>query len=178
MAYLKREIYLDMDGVCCNFLDAALKILGREDLINNWPEEPIGLEQATNISAADMWENYIDPLGSDFWKNLEAFPWFEKLYQGLLQYGPVYFLSKPCLSPNSLKGKIEWLQNVFGKDFRDYILTSQKQLLAKPSAILIDDDDRNCISFINSGGKAILFPQYWNKNRHIIDNLDYVFKNL
>jgi len=171
-------IFLDLDGVCCDFISASLKRINREDLINNWPIGKYNLEEATNISYTEIWKK-IDELGSDFWRNLEEYPWFVGMYNELTKIGKVIFCSGPSLCPNSLKGKLEWLQDRFGKEFRDYILTSKKFYLATEKSVLIDDSDENCSSFILNGGKSILFPQKWNKNFVMTNRaVEHTFENL
>jgi hypothetical protein len=54
----------------------------------------------------------------------------------------------------------------------------QKFRMAREGAVLIDDSDDQCRRFWDAGGKAITFPQRWNKAAQFEDKLLYVYNNL
>lgn len=173
-----KTIYLDLDGVCCDFLTASLKTLNKEDVILNWPSGAFDIEKAVGISRKDF-SNIMDSYDSNFWRNLEEYPWFWELYKTLKNIGDVIFCTKPATSSQSVKGKLEWLQDRFGKDFREYVFIDKKYYLANPNSLLIDDDERQTEPFKNHGGEAILFPQIWNTNYPYRNyGLEYVFNLL
>lgn len=150
-------IFLDMDGVCADFVKGALKAHGRLDLYGApgvaWLPDSIGM------SEDEFWQP-INVLGSEFWRVLEAYPWFRVLYAGLSNLAHVVFLSKPSRGASSATGKLLWLQDRFGQGFRDYIFTPRKRYLSRwPRAILVDDQDKN---FEAWEGAKIRFPQPWN----------------
>ncbi len=157
----KVTIMLDMDGVCCDWITAALIAVNRKDLIHNWKAGITNLKEMTGLEDKDIWKK-IDALGSDWWKNLREYDWFWDLYSGLSDIGEVMFCTSPGWDSNSFKGKIEWLQDKFGRDFRNYIFTNKKYYVANENTILVDDNDKQCKEFIEHGGKAIVFPQLWN----------------
>jgi 5'(3')-deoxyribonucleotidase len=152
---------LDMDGVCCDWVTAGLKTVGKEELIGNWKPGVRDLEEMTGLSYDELWSK-IDAEGSEWWRNLEPFPWFKELYNCLGEAGDVVFCTSPSWDSNSLKGKIEWMHDKFGRSFREYILTNHKYYVARHNTVLIDDNDKQCQNFIAHGGRAILFPQPWN----------------
>lgn len=161
------KIYLDMDGVCCNWLDATLITLNKEKLIKNIPKDAFNIEQATKLDFLYIKEKIFEQ-GSEFWKNLEEFKWFKELYEELESLGEVIFLTAPSTDPSSLKGKLEWLQDRFGENFKSYIMTPQKYHCSSSSSILIDDTLDQCEKFIKNGGFAVMFPSELN---HLIDDL-------
>ena len=66
-------------------------------------------------------------------------------------------------------GKIKWikknLENLNHEDyFGHYMVTPRKEFAASPETLLIDDDLKKVSDFRLAGGKAILFPRYWNPN--------------
>jgi hypothetical protein len=77
-------------------------------------------------------------------------------------FAPTTILTSPSKDPAAAAGKTRWLQSVFGRDFRSYLIGPDKQSCARPGAVLIDDRDENCDSFRQAGGRAIVFPQRWN----------------
>ena len=152
---------LDMDGVCCDWVTAALKSLGKDELVGQWTPGVKDLEEFIGISYARIWE-VLDAQGSEWWRNLEEFPWFQEMYEYLNEIGDVVFCTSPCWDASSLKGKVEWMQDRFGKDFRNYILTNKKYYAAHHNTVLVDDNDKQCYNFREYGGRTILFPQLWN----------------
>lgn len=155
--------FLDMDGVCVDFRTGALRAHDREDLSDKWTDwlPPIPLPGGGEIQEDKFWK-VIDAQGVAFWRGLAAFPWFWKLHQGLEKLGKVIFLSSPSKAPHSVAGKLLWLQDRFGKDFRDYSLTPgiHKHYFAHaPNCCLVDDQQEN----VEGWEKFALFPQPWNE---------------
>ncbi len=154
-------IYLDMDGVCCNFGGAAMKACGRsyDTAIETWD-----FFKEWGWSIERFWQA-IDAQGEDLWANLEPFPWFIPLLkhcEDLVGSESIWYCSTPSQAPWSASGKLKWLRRIHGKDFRRWILIPDKTHLAAPDRLLIDDSGKNCDAFRKAGGHAILFPQPWN----------------
>ena len=162
-------IYLDMDGVCCDFIKSAVELHGFEHpaVMKEWEETHEGEfyppESIFKTTKQSFWQNITNE-GERFWTGLPEFPWFQEMFDELNNLGQVYFLSSPTLSPFSLSGKLHWLQARFGRRYREFIFTPQKHLLAAENTILIDDFEWNVDSFTEHGGSAVLFPQIWNRN--------------
>lgn len=175
-------IYLDLDGVCTNFIKSCILAngLNYDETVNIWKKDFRGVFSAFEvfgIDNSDFWKN-IEKVGEDFWSEMEVYPWFSELYTKLSQNGKVIFLTKPSNSPLSHSGKIKWLQKQFNINFKDYILTPHKELLASADTVLIDDCPKNIKNFKNAGGKGILFPQFWN-TKDVIDNkVEYILNSL
>ena len=177
MAKIEPVIYLDLDGVCVDFVSAALRANGYDpaEIFAVWKREFLGeytIQHVLGIPPQTFW-TAVAALGAEFWVNLEEYPWFWELYNTLSETAPVIFLSSSTRAPATLSGKMQWLQNRFGETYRDYIFTPQKQQLASTEALLIDDYDRNVDDFNAAGGRAIRFPQLWNRNHAILDSLAY-----
>lgn len=177
------KIFLDMDGVCTNFDLGCQKVF-------NWPMRPREPKQDVRgflkISNKEFW-NEIDKHGEDFWVDLEEEAWFRDLLQIVEQYDKNWkFLTSPSLSHYAASGKIQWMQNRFGKWFRNYHITpaGNKCDLAKRDCVLIDDNEKNVKEFKENGGYAILFPRFWNRNyiieskklQHVKEQLDLISK--
>lgn len=175
-------IYLDLDGVCSNFIKSCIQAndLNYEQTINRWKKDFRGVFSAFEvfgINNSTFWGN-IENIGEDFWVKMEVYPWFFNLYTELSKIGKVIFLTKPSHSPLSHSGKIKWLQKQFNYNFTDYIMTPHKELLASKDSILIDDYPKNVEDFIKAGGKAILFPQFWNTLEDIDNKVEFVLNSL
>lgn len=161
---MKPTILLDMDGVSTNFLKGVLHAHGRDytSTIREWPKGEYNIHKVLNIEMAELWAK-IDEQGTSFWEELEQYEWFDKLYEELKKRGNVYFCSSPSLDSSVLPGKLKWIQQRMGYNFRNYVFTNQKQLLANNRTILIDDSPQMCERFHKFGGNVVLFPQPWNR---------------
>lgn len=164
-----------MDGVIADFVGGSLRVIGKTIPFSDIRWDYYG---QIGMTEKEFWTE-INKHGPEFWSGLESFDWTKDLVS-LVSEKPWSILSTPSDHPQCQSGKIQWLQDKFGADFRNYVFTKNKQLLAKPGTVLIDDNDGNCARFKAAGGEAILFPQPWNENRGLIDvdPVDYVFKRL
>ena len=161
-----KRIYLDMDGVIADFVDAAAQLWGKraEHLI--WPQGewsihvPLGLE-----NVGEMWKK-VDRAGVGFWSSLAPYPWRDKLWRLCESVADTVICTSPSNRAESSAGKVCWLQNWKGQSFRSYILIpKRKYLLSFPGTVLIDDNEKNIEEFEmkGEGGKGILFPRPWNR---------------
>jgi len=177
MTKIEPVVYLDMDGVCTDFVSAGTLAHDRipAEILAEWerdfkaefrPYVVMGLDKA------EYWRT-IDDQGEAFWTGLDEYPWFWQLYESLREIAPVIFLSAASRAPTSLSGKLKWLQARFGEGFREYIFTAYKQQVAGHLALLVDDNDRNAQRFTDAGGTSVLFPQPWNSGPRVENKLDY-----
>ena len=154
-------IYLDMDGVVSDAHLAFLKAVDREDLVKDYPAGEFDIYKAAGVPEKTVWRKVAEA-GRELWSEMRVLPWAHELYEKLGELGKVVFLTSPSWDPDALAGKLEWLQRFMKKkDFRDYIMTNLKELLAGSDTVLIDDRLENCEKFRAAGGKAILFPAAW-----------------
>lgn len=156
-------IYLDMDGVCVDFIGGFGKLIDKPNLYREWPRggSTYHLEEALGIHATTIAE-HINKAGTAFWRNLEPHPWFAHLYQLCCNVGETIFLSTPSPYLYAWQGKVEWLRRQFVHDVPVILIRGSKAALAGTNAVLIDDYRKNVGEFINAGGTGILYPQPWN----------------
>lgn len=171
------HLFLDLDGVLADFTRASLRLHNGEHLLENWPVGERDIPKVLGISRTAYWKQ-IDSAGQAFWESLEPYPWFDELIALAQETAPFALLTAPSLSPSSLAGKAAWIQKHFpkqnGRIFRDFLITSQKHLLATPGRVLIDDSEAMVQSFQNAGGHGILFPQVWNKHYEVQDSIAFI----
>jgi 5'(3')-deoxyribonucleotidase len=154
---MKPIILLDMDGVVCDFVSAACVACGHPGhAVTGWD-----FNTDFGMTMTEFWAA-IDAQGLTFWRDLKEYPGFWRMYRELVKQADVIFLTTPSQSPYCISGKLQWLQERFGQDFRDFSFTPRKELLAGPDRILIDDSDSNIATFAAHGGRTILWPQPWN----------------
>jgi hypothetical protein len=157
------HIYLDMDGVLCDFVGAALRIHKRLDALDHWPAGEWDIAKVLGISTDEFWAP-IDHHAEHFWAGLEPYPWLNNLVNLLESTGaPITIASSPSYDPYSAAGKLMWLKKHLPQFKRRYLLGGEKHLLARPNAVLIDDNDQGVYQFHTAGGWGITFPQPWNQ---------------
>jgi len=167
-------IYLDMDDVCNRFTMYALQEMGCGPMA--YEEKHYPIECGFDIVAAC---NRLHPTKKDwslqsFWNSVKRHLWatvpesleFRRLLNScskLVGKDRVILLTSPTLCPDSLAGKLEWIQ-AFCPPWmhRQYLIGPVKWSCARPGALLIDDADKNIRSFRKAGGEAILVPRPWN----------------
>jgi hypothetical protein len=165
-------IFLDMDGVLCDFIGPAAALHGRDARALDWAAGK-GLDLAAQTSKVfglglDAFWWPIHAAGEKFWAELELTPWASGragLVASALRLDDCVVLSRPSSCPTSAAGKALWLRRHFDGRFAvpsGAILCARKELLAGPGRVLIDDDDRNVAAWRAAGGAAVLLPQPWN----------------
>lgn len=176
------EIYLDMDGVCVDFMGAAIAAQGYDAAakLAQWREQHPGSLFPEPLMGKDATEFFTHKnlAASEFWSGLTPYPWFEHLYSELARLGHVVFLTAPTGQPGCVSGKHEWLIEKFGHDYSDFIFTRHKDRLAHSGAYLVDDMPFNIAPFERRGGNGILFPQIWNELHAIEDPVPHVIEAL
>lgn len=177
-------LFIDMDGVLIDFFTAALRTHGRHDFadLSRWPPGEWEIANVIGISIDDFWAKIdADP---HWWGNLNAYEWFSPLLSLVESHvGDNWrLLSTPSRHHHSAAGKWLWVDMIIGNQHDRLTLTKEKALLAGPGRVLIDDSDKNCEEWEAAGGRAILFPQPWNKNHRLGrphgDPVDFVVEEL
>lgn len=154
-------VFLDLDGVCCDFLGGMCKLYDRN--INDLPVGVYNLPELFGKSFeeidADISTNY------DFWYKLEPYPHTEAMVELLREYGRMRILSTAWpQSPISHQAKLDWCNHKIGVPTSEVILTPYKHLLSARGRLLIDDRIDTCMAWMAFGGQAIVFPTHHNKN--------------
>lgn len=162
-----RTIYLDLDGVVADFVSRCLTCLEHlrpsgspplsADQVDRWD-----IETLMGISLDTFWKGIAN---EEFWVGIQAYSWAQNLLRGLENVGHVVILSSPGACPVAAAGKMRWLARTPGFSGLELVLTQHKHHLAGAGKILIDDSEKNCKAWEDHGGHAILFPQYWNRER-------------
>jgi len=152
------NIFLDLDGVICNWLSAAAKTFNIDDSDPKIRDFLKSGKDIDELVKGDIWQ-LIDKEGEDWWTNLEIFPWTHKLVNSLRKESSNFaFLTSPSNNPICCSGKTKWIKKHFGEQFKDFIITSKKYLCASKNSILIDDLDKNISKFKKYGGYTYLWP--------------------
>ena len=168
------KVFLDMDGVLCDFCSAAFAVNGAEYDPNDYPKGTWNLEEVLGVTKEELWHN-IDSCGVGFWMTLRPYAWTKAFVHGLLELtDDIVISTSPSRSPNCYAGKRIWLDQCrtwcpeLSK--MPVMMGSHKYLLANPNRILIDDGLHNIDKWRICGGKAIVFQQPWNTDSEQIEN--------
>jgi hypothetical protein len=157
------RIFLDLDGVLVDFIGGVIKRHQLDCTPADCTEWGTVLEVYKKQYPGASNRNFWDSLGRDFWLGLEFYPWANELLEYLTPFKPI-ILTAPTL--NNAGWKQEFIRNNLPEFFNDkrYIITPShtKHVLARPSALLIDDRITNVKDFKKSRGLAMLWPQPWN----------------
>lgn len=173
------HVFCDMDGVLCDFVSAAMRVHGATFEPSAWPAGIDDLAGLLGLTLPAFWRE-IDRFEEQhgFWSRLKAYPWVTDLVAMAEPFGFTVATS-PSRDPFCASGKIQWLKRHLGESFGAFMVGPQKELLAAPGRVLIDDRDESIERFQQAGGQGILFPQPWNTNHGQCENrLAWVWKEL
>ena len=136
------KIYSDMDGVLVDFEKGYEKLTG------------IDLKGEYRPDGEDFWKP-IEQAGVGYWAGLEWMSDGKQLWSYLKPFNPV-LLSAPSRSQSSRIGKHVWVKHKLPGTKLILRYASQKQELATPESILIDDRQVNIDQWEAAGGIGIL----------------------
>lgn len=180
-----RRIFLDLDDVLNTFTRSVLTYVGVPEDV----EHPGDWHMATAANKMLGYERFKS--NSEFWRFIDRnvwatiprsddFDWLLSASKQMVGSPNVWVLTSPVNNADCLAGKHDWMKGnlptwLYGK--RQYVISSHKELLARPDVLLIDDADDNVNKFVEHGGQAILVPQPWNslagvdRHEHLVNQL-------
>ena len=135
------KIYCDMDGVLVDFESGY--------------EELTGIDLRGEFQKGDDFWDPISKAGVGFWAGLKWMPDGQKLWDYLKPFNPV-LLSAPSREQSSRIGKHVWVKHKIPGTKLILRYAKQKQELATPESILIDDRQVNIDQWETAGGIGIL----------------------
>ena len=183
---MNKVIFIDMDGVMCDFMTPALRLNGlnpEDRCIHEAVMADYDAIKKMHPQGLDAFYKAIQDAGEDFWANLEPMPWAEHLIQLCEVYSDrLCFLTACEKFYDAPKGKMLWVK----KHYPDMplIFANHKDLIASPDKFLIDDSPFNYFSFLDAGGFAHRFAcQYglptekqWTAELNVIANKLHVWR--
>ena len=154
----KYVIFVDMDGVLCNF-DKMFK--SKSNLLDRKDESPEVQEKVRKFLGAQ---------DETFWSTMEWMPDGRELWDFVKDMN-----SKVCSTPvrndASKVGKLLWCKEHLGEDV-EVILTEDKEQYAGPTHILIDDRESNIDKWREAGGIGILYTSTKESIRQLEEIFD------
>jgi len=143
------KIFLDMDGVIVNFIEAVHKLFGLTDF-RDW--EAMGKEKYVDINKT----------GEKWWSQMKWLSDGKKLWNYIKDQDVTILSATPRDKVSraiSKEGKKKWLSKNIGSSYSNsaLIVTAvDKQNYAAENHILIDDSPRNIRQWKSKGGIGIL----------------------
>ena len=167
----KPKVYVDMDGVLCDFKSPIAMALGKQTFHQITNREFDDFFKATNVS--------------EYFAHLPAFPEGRMIIEFVLGlFGSYDICSCPLRNykRQSIHGKNRWIRGNLDKKHQPsqahYVFDKSKYALnedGKPN-ILIDDQDNNIKAWKDAGGVALKFEsdhgQFHNLVKELTDALE------
>lgn len=167
----RSEVFLDMDGVLCDFFEEYAKLAGN-------PKDGSGRYNYRNIPPAKTDPTLNKMIGTDFFARLPKFPTADSLVNMVTKvFGHYNICSSPLRGDheNSAHHKKEWLRKHLDQQPTRVIITPNKAKHAtQPDGtpnVLIDDRGSNITAWEAAGGVGI-------KYQADEDSLDVVVQGL
>ena len=154
------NIYLDMDGVLCDFANEAAE------------------KKYLNLKTRKVNWRLLNTEGEKFWENLKWIDEGKKLYKYLYKYCLGHDINLCILSSigneKGRNGKKTWIKNnlkINPLNIYFVVHGADKAKYAVENSVLIDDYGKNVDIFIRSGGNAIKFK---NDAKEVINKLEEI----
>ena len=133
------EIFVDMDGVLCDF-----------------PKRFNDFFNTRNTDDIPKWYREVSAIGEKYWSEMEWMNDGQRLWSYIKKYNPSV-LSSPIRHKSCDAGKRTWVKNnlkIFDK--KRVNIEFDKSKFASPNRILIDDTKKKIDGWIGKGGIGIL----------------------
>jgi hypothetical protein len=132
------QIFCDMDGVLTDF------------------DKHAKAHNKFNEKGQPKWEE----LDFAWWSTMPAYEGAKEFFGDLGKRGKTRFLTAPIMNAGCFRGKAEWIKeflcNRFGLLKLVIARAEDKNLLARPHHILVDDRQKNIDEWVKAGGIGIL----------------------
>ena len=162
------KVFIDMDGVLCDYNTAIHELFGIEDVYKNPANLGIFslasiLEKQCGVSKAQFYKSR----GPEFYARLrwtKEGPEILRLLEDKFGKKNCRILSAPGFNPCDYAGKARWvIDNMPDYMYQKrFLLSSDKSLLADENSLLVDDKDSNIYGFKVGLGRGILVARPWN----------------
>lgn len=164
-------IFIDMDGVLCDFAGHLMARFGKEPSIccgEYWLPKVLGIgdhEWNPILNMPEFWETV--PLMHDAHAIMDLCRETGKNIAVLTNYGDW---------PICMAAKENWISRHFPFLKNDLILARNKHHIAGYDKLLIDDFDDNVREWRRANGQGILIPRHWNSEHKLQDMALGLFK--
>ena len=160
-----RVVFVDMDGVLCDFVGSACRALGVERP-DPWPAGVYDMVEVLGLkSMSEMWRACRPQ--HEFFAHLDWMPDGKAIWatvRELVDPARIFILSMPSHEPGSWSGKVQWVRrHLGGGQVARMVLCENKRLLSSAGSLLIDDRAETVEKWGWEGaGEAVLVPRVHN----------------
>ena len=165
---MKRKLFLDVDGVLCNWVKGAHEVHG-VPYDPEWPyiKGPAGWDFYKDPRFDVTFDHLFDGMARQFWANLEWMPDGKEILSVCEEYfgDDICLLTAPHHGDGVVDGRLDWIESQMPQYRKRTLVGSCKEVIAEVggrNAILVDDWDRNLDAWKKAGGTAIHCPRPWN----------------
>lgn len=164
----KKTVLLDMDGVLVDFITAAMKRFGYDAAEVYTRNEAKGVFEIADIIGVSRNAFYTAFNDREFWESLPWMPEGKAIYEAVLNGiagtdTELFLCTSPMRSPGCFAGKAAWVERELGTEILSRLfICGAKHKFANCDTLLIDDSERNVMSFAVHGGHTITVPRPWN----------------
>lgn len=142
-----RTIWVDLDGVLCDWIQGYVNIFGGDPTIK-W----VGMNKV-------KWDK-LDSAAPHFYRNLPLMPGALELWEWLLPFEPCILSAASSHIPASASQKHEWVKEYLGIEGDRIVIVADREdkpRYCNPGDILIDDLESNVNEWNVEGGYGIMF---------------------
>ncbi len=156
-----QSVFIDMDMVLADFI-AGIEQRFDVEFGECFGYEGIGLDRG--------WEAIKWDLDIEFWSEIQPMPWAYELVRWLEhEFTNVYVLTAAELISGHIEGKLMWLKIFFPQLVENMIVTKHKHLLARSTALLLDDYPPSIKAWRAHRGTAVQVPSRWKDRRATVE---------
>jgi len=146
-------VFFDMDGVLTDIIHCFKQVF---NLPKDWKSTTYYVESQIGMTWEDFHQKLFEA-GEDIWSNMKPIKKGVDLVKDLLKAEKqVFILSSPMEGSLSASGKIKWIKKYTPELEGKYVLTHNKELLAAPGRIIVDDYGEHIWKWEKAGGKGLL----------------------
>lgn len=137
------EIFCDMDGVLCDF-------------VQQWKDyhEGEGPDDMRHRIGKPAFDDILNAMDRKFWNTMKWMPGMQRVWNVISRHG-ARILSAPADNPDSPAGKLDWVKKNLSNTEVIFRKSTKKQEFSGPNKILIDDLKRNIDQWRARGGIGI-----------------------
>ncbi len=164
-----------MDGVLVDLWGSIEQYFNLKSRTLYKTKNPWDIHLSVCMTNEDFWGKF-DRI--DFWAGLPKYPWSDDLIEVCLSnknYKTMILTSPSKTALSCATDKLCWISRNYPNFIKKVIIINDKNSLAGPNRVLIDDTPKKVFGFIDNGGRLILLPQQYNKDT-ICNGDKYFFK--
>lgn len=166
---MRPRVLLDIDGVCCNFVQPVVDEVNRLTGSKHTPNSVDQWDMMTALGATSEVAAAVDKMikKPGFCLGLQQYAGAKSGVETLREFADVYPVTAPYDSTHWIQERKTWLVQELGFNKSDIVYTDAKHLIT--GDVLIDDKTATLVKWLEYHGprnRAILYSQPWNKGDH------------